>query len=462
MNDCPETLLRVRTAAPALDSRNGGGLPAAIVLDADQKSALAAIRSLGRRGIHVLAGSNRRTAMGLHSRYVSRRFLYPAPLDSPDQFIEAVHKAAAEAGTRPVLFTFSDATYLPLYQNSNRLDRQIAAVYPQDRSVAITFSKAETVKLAQDLGIETPATCFPRDVEEVEAGTAGWPYPLVVKPRRTVTWIRGSGSHNGVCIALSVEEARWACARIARQTGEMPLLQEYISGEELGVEFLCAGGRVLASFAHQRIRSVSPRGGTGAVKRAIPENYKCIGMYGRRLVASLGWSGPVMIEFKVDRRDGRAKLVEINGRFWGSLPLALHAGVDFPWLYYCQATNRKVQSPPSYQEGVVSRYLFGDLLHLGSVLFGRDPLRPFAYPSRSEALWDFLCSGRKFYPDVASATDLRPAAAELLDVLWRAWVRACDRSANAFPTPPPTASRFPHTVRKTDAADPRAPRDRYR
>lgn len=40
-----------------------------------------------------------------------------------------------------------------------------------------------------------------------------------------------------------------------------------------------------------------------------------------------------MVEWKVDLRDGRPKLMEINPRFWGSLELAVRSGVNFPSLY---------------------------------------------------------------------------------------------------------------------------------
>ena len=71
-----------------------------------------------------------------------------------------------------------------------------------------------------------------------------------------------------------------------------------------------------------------------------------------------------MVEFKVDPRDNKPKLMEINPRFWGSLSLPILAGVDFPHLLYKLVTNRKVEKVNSYKLGIRSRWLGGDFLNL--------------------------------------------------------------------------------------------------
>lgn len=98
-------------------------LPSALILDAHLKSALAAIRSLGGRGIRVVAAADRITAMGLYSKYSSETFTYPSPLKHRNEFVEAVRRAANNHPTRLVLFTFSDATFVPLYENRDRLGK---------------------------------------------------------------------------------------------------------------------------------------------------------------------------------------------------------------------------------------------------------------------------------------------------------------------------------------------------
>jgi hypothetical protein len=121
----------------------------ALILDAHLKSSLAAIRSLGRRGVPILAGSHRRTAMGLYSRYVTDRFVYPSPLASRRSFVDAVTRATGGAG-KTVLLAFSDSTLLPLVEGNRFLGRHGLYVLPPDQECFdIAFDKARTLKLAK-------------------------------------------------------------------------------------------------------------------------------------------------------------------------------------------------------------------------------------------------------------------------------------------------------------------------
>ena len=130
-----------------------------------------------------------------------------------------------------------------------------------------------------------------------------------------------------------------------------------------------------------------------------------------RLLGPLGWHGVAMMEFKQDQRTGRSFLMEVNGRFWGSLQLAIDAGVDFPYMSCQLALGETIAPPRDYQIGVKSRWLLGDLDHLIIRVFHKaaDQNLPDGAPSRARAMINFL---QPFTPrtryDVISADDLRP------------------------------------------------------
>jgi predicted ATP-grasp superfamily ATP-dependent carboligase len=87
-----------------------------------------------------------------------------------------------------------------------------------------------------------------------------------------------------------------------------------------------------------------------------------------------------MVEWKVHPKSGQPLLLEINARFWGSLALAVRAGVDFPRLYADAALDRATISPsPSYQTGTISRWLIpGDILrYCNEGPSDREPFRAF-------------------------------------------------------------------------------------
>jgi hypothetical protein len=85
---------------------------------------------------------------------------------------------------------------------------------------------------------------------------------------------------------------------------------------------------------------------------------------GRRLLEALEWSGVAMVEFKLDKHDKRPKLMKINARFWGSLQLAIFAGMDFPYLLFALAKGERISPSNSCRVGVESGWELGDLDHL--------------------------------------------------------------------------------------------------
>ena len=144
-----------------------------------------------------------------------------------------------------------------------------------------------------------------------------------------------------------------------------PLIQERIppEGEAFGLAALLdGGGEVKASFAYRRLREYPVRGGPSTLRESV--HHPQIEELGIRLLRSLQWYGVAMVEFKVDPRDNQPKLMELNPRFWGSLALAIHAGVDFPYLLYKMVMGQEFEPVLEYELGVRCRWLLpGDILH---------------------------------------------------------------------------------------------------
>jgi predicted ATP-grasp superfamily ATP-dependent carboligase len=90
--------------------------------------------------------------------------------------------------------------------------------------------------------------------------------------------------------------------------------------------------------------------------------------WSEQLLGALRWHGVAMVEFKWDEVRGTASLMEINGRFWGSLALALSAGMDFPYWLYRLANQEPIEAPAEYPVGLVARDPNAELKHLVRVL----------------------------------------------------------------------------------------------
>ena len=182
----------------------------------------------------------------------------------------------------------------------------------------------------------------------------------------------------------------------------LPLVQEYIPGVGCGVELLMTNSGVKAFFMHKRLREYPPSGGASTLRVSIWDDR--LYEFGARLLQAMKWEGVAMVEFRLDLRDGMPKLMEVNGRFWGSLPLAIASGVDFPYLLYQLMLEGDVKPPKGYKIGVVRRWLLpGDMLWL---------LLSLTSGGGARCIRDFMAAFR-FPCDVISIDDPFPSLATL-------------------------------------------------
>jgi predicted ATP-grasp superfamily ATP-dependent carboligase len=395
-------------------------MKSAIILDGNLKSALACVRSLGERGIIVSVGATRDTGMALHSRYATTRFTYPSPYTAQEGFVARLKEEAMRMGGKPVVYALSDATWLSLYTYRDMLAPYMTLIFPSETSVDIAFDKGATYSLAHVSGVHTIPTKAPVTHEEILNLSRDINYPVVVKSRRSVTWKDGVGIFGTASFVQSAEALVSQFEKITYESGESPLIQTCIYGEEYGVEMLAHKGKHFALTIHHRLRSLSPTGGASVLKETIGEGdlYHELRGYAEVLVKKLAWSGPIMVEFKVDSDTRTPYLMEINGRFWGSLPLSVAAGADMPYQYFMYATTGKPPTQITYaREGVVSNHRMGDVAHLMRVLFKRDAMRTHLYPNRMSALRNFFALPKGTISDVWSLHDPKPSLMEIIDIL---------------------------------------------
>ncbi len=393
----------------------------AIVLDGELKSALTIVRSLGERGILLSVGATRTTGMALHSRYVTLPFTYPSPYTDEEGFVKAVLDAARTRGDRPVIFACSEVTHLALYRARERFADCATLVFPDDRAMEIAFDKAVTYSLARAGGVKTITTYFPSNENELRRIAETITYPAVVKPRKSVTVGNGVAHFESAHFVHDRTELEETFTHQRELLGEAPLIQERMIGEEYGVEAIVHEGKPFVLVTHHRMRSLKPTGGASVLKETCEKGSlrDTLEDIAKRLIEELAWEGPIMVEFKIDSDTREPYLMEINGRFWGSLPLSVAAGVDMSYHFYHLATEGEFPTDvPEVRSGVATRHFFGDVYHLLRVLFAHDPMRRFAYPKRWAAIKDFFKLPPHTRGDVWSHHDPKPAITEFVDI-WK-------------------------------------------
>lgn len=378
-----------------------------LVTDADNRSALAVTRSLGRRGDVVVVAGERHPGLASASRYCSARTLYPNPSRDPIGFVDAVAAAAREHAI-DVVMPMTEVTTLLLTEHQSRLPEHSRLPFAATEVVSQASDKSNVLLLAQQLGVPTPRTTIVRSASEANDLSIG-DYPVVVKPARSRVLTASGWISSGVTYANNDAELRAQLTSLRPELYPV-LLQERIHGPGVGVFACYADGRPVAWFAHKRIREKPPSGGVSVLRESAPLEPLAT-EYAGKLLSSLGWKGVAMVEFKRDNRDGSLRLMEINGRFWGSLQLAIDAGVDFPALLADIAMGRDVPAPRDYRVGVRTRWLWGDVDALLAVMLkSRGSLNlPPGHPGRWRTLWDFCHFwGRDLNYEILQRDDLRP------------------------------------------------------
>ncbi|HEX5632505.1 MAG TPA: ATP-grasp domain-containing protein, partial [Gemmatimonadales bacterium] len=173
------------------------------------------------------------------------------------------------------------------------------------------------------------------------------------------------------------------------------LLQQRIVGPGTGIFLLVWDGETRAVFAHRRLREKPPSGGVSVLSESVAAEPDLVAQ-SRRLLDAFGWRGVAMVEYKRDAATGVPYLMEINGRFWGSLQLAVDAGVDFPSLLVDCAQGAPPAAPPAFRVGRRLRWCWGDVDHLLTRLRHDDATLslPPGSPGRGRAVLDFLAAWR--------------------------------------------------------------------
>jgi predicted ATP-grasp superfamily ATP-dependent carboligase len=331
----------------------------ALITDGNERAALAAARSLVRAGfeVGVAAGGGRRLSLAGVSRHVRRVRLATDPLADPSGYAVEVAALVQELGVR-VLLPVTDASVEAILAGRGHFASSVALPFPDLATYRKASDKAAVLEYAREAGLAVPETVA------VETPGAALPergfFPAVLKPHRSVS----SGRRFGVQFVSSPEDARTALCALPAVAFPV-LLQRRVRGPGEGLFVLRWNGRVVAEFAHRRLREKPPEGGVSVYRESIALDGK-LAAAGRRLLEALDWQGVAMIECKRDQVTGQHVLMEINGRLWGSLQLAIDAGVDFPRLLVSCALGGSARVPPvtRYRVGVRSRWFWGDVDHL--------------------------------------------------------------------------------------------------
>lgn len=395
-----------------------------LVLDSVSKIALSSTRSLARAGLRVAAGeadgqySPRHEPPAWHSRYCSRTVRLPDYIKDPAAFTDAVVAFAREHHVQLVLPS-ADATIAILAPARQRFaEIGCALAVAPDAALAVATDKVRTLEAAARLGIDYPKSLPVAGLADVRAAEAAFGYPFVVKP--SVSWTGQVAERVAPTEVMNEAEAIRSTESYLK-TGCEVIAQQLASGRRESISLFIHKGAMTAYCGAAALRTTPPLGGVSVMRESIEVDKElldaCV-----RLVTAIGLEGACEVEFRRDA-SGRPLLMEVNPRLAGTLENALRAGVNFPLMIWQQATGRPVEPALSYQPGIRTRWLSGDMRWAWDNMFqyGRPDTMP---PART--VWTFTSEFfRTRYYDYVDTQDMGPALAELRDtaaVIREQWV----------------------------------------
>ncbi len=401
-----------------------------LVTDANRGSAIAIMRALGRSGYRVLAADMHADSLGFRSRYVSDTIVYPDPRSDSAGFVDAIERVV-ETEIVDLVVPVTDLAMQPLASARQRFVGKTQLAIPDEASLRVTTDKDLTVALAASLGIPVSPTRVVETFEEARTAADEWGWPLVLKPGSSHK-MNGADEIESfeVTYAESPADLERKLAGFAGRCSV--LLQRYCRGTGVGVELLMSKGRPLAAFAHRRRREIPLSGGASAYRESVPLDPELYA-HAVRILGALNWTGLAMVEFKVG---DEIELMEINGRVWGSLPLAVTSGMDFPTLLARLYLEGEASIEPrlggSYRYGVRCRDLHRDLLWIASVMAQKRRYDFFPLPSRLRALSAMLgIFNPKRKHDMLTWDDPLPGLFEIPRLAPRLWDKVRQQSKAA-------------------------------
>lgn len=402
-----------------------------LVADYPGGQVIAGVRALAAEGDRVELAWRRARFEGLAmSRALAAWHDIPAATHDPAGYIDGVAARLAEGGYDLLLPFGLDACHA-VAQHAERLAPHVGFAAPAYDRFAIANDKLATARHCAEIGVPVPRVFS--DVAEIDldAVCRAARFPVVVKARS------GSGVTEALRYAADAEALRRVYGAMVERAGRAgvrdfsaPLIQEFVPGHIHDACTVSWRGDVVTVLTQVR-QVMSPiYGGVGAINRTTDS--PPLRALARRVLESLDWHGPAQVEFKYDPRERTYALIEINPKLWGTLPLSIAAGVNFPGIIRDLVLGRPVRRDQGYRVGLRFGFLFPQSTQAVAQLgrrFGWDRV----WRARA-ALW----------PDVIDfdPRDPLPDMRRAAGAIWRQWRRGTDEAnAGVVPTNPPESIR---------------------
>jgi len=330
-----------------------------LILGFSTSSFLSVIRSLGRANIQVHVAWYKKDSLALSSKYIYKAHAIPPYSKDNDDWKKALI-GLMKNEEFDLVIPCHDEMVFPLQRHRAELEKYGPVYTILDNCFEVLFNKIKTNQLARELNVRVPKEVIIEkpDTDLALAGlaSAGLNFPLVLKPHCSYSDL---GSPSRVLVKMVLTEEDFCQHLNSMLTFGPVIVQEYFSGKGVGVNFLLNEGEPLLVFQQERVHEPL-RGGSGTYRKSTAVSPELLEA-AVKIFSHLKYTGVAMAEFKVNPDTGQWVFLEVNARFWGSLPLALSAGADFPLALFELLNEGRIKARPKYREDIYCRNLTLDI-----------------------------------------------------------------------------------------------------
>ena len=365
------------------------------------------MRSLARAGIEVHAAPFDFRSAALQSRYLAQVHWLPYYIHDGKEWRESVLDLV-QTERFDLIIPCDERALLPMRLHRDEIAEYSRLAIPDDVALEVFFDKHKTRELAASLGIPVPRGRMigSGDTAAALIGEAG--LPMAIKPSQSYVAERLYSRHK-VEIATSED----MLAKVLTNIPSAPYFFEaFFDGQGVGVSVLSSEGRLLQVFEHHRVHEA----GGSSYYRVSAAPTPALTDAVAKMVGAIRYTGIAMFEFRVNKASGGWVLLEVNARPWGSLPLPVALGVDFPYRWYKLLVEGEETPQYVYRTGIYGRNFLPDLEQTASRMrkLRKKPLQMLGVGGAAVAEFGRALLGRE-RSDVLVFDDPTPGLLEFRD-----------------------------------------------
>lgn len=352
------------------------------------RSSYAVIMNLRQKRLKVAVGDSSLIGMCQWSSCKNKYYRYTDFMQNKERFIDDIKYILQFV--KPKVYVPSHDETVIIAAHREFLPTDVIIPIPELDQLKIANDKSSIQEYAIANNVNTAKRIFYNNSKQL--------LELIGKAQNVVIRLRKGNSAKGVFYATgpveTVNIVKDIIAKFKCSNDRLPVVQEYVKGEGWGVSCLYWEGKRIAHFTHRRLREKTLTGGTSTLREHQPN--ELLESMAFTMLDKLKWHGLAMVEFKYDPVSKKGYFIEINPRLWGSIHLAISAGVEFPYLLYLCATEGP-ETALKYNAACKVKYPWRSRWYLGDCIGAVDRLKRGMF---KDALKCILPGGTDTYDDI--------------------------------------------------------------